>query len=48
MFLEGSFKELLLRRVLRRSLESILVGREALRRILREGGGSHRRRLEGA
>ena len=36
-FLEGSLKEVLLRRVLRRSLVRVSVWTEVLRRVLRRG-----------
>ena len=44
--LEGSLKEVLLRRVLSRHLVRISVGTGVLRRVLRMGGGCYRRRLE--
>ena len=38
-FLEGSLKEVLLRRVLRRHFVRLSVGTEVLRRVLRAGKG---------
>ena len=46
-FLEGSLKEVLLRRVLRRRLVRVAVETGVFRKVLRRGR-SHRRRLEGA